>query len=57
MDGGERAQEPKNIQQPQNHADHDNAIENRLNRSCHRYVTIDQPEENTDDDQYQYELN
>jgi len=57
MDRGERAEKSKNIQKPQNYTDDHNPIQNRLNRSCHRYVAINQPEENTNYDQDHYELN
>jgi hypothetical protein len=57
MDRGERAEKSKNIQEPQNYPDNHDSIQDRLNRSCHRYVAINQSEENTNHDQDQYELN
>jgi hypothetical protein len=57
MDRGEGAEKSKNIQKPQNHDNDHDSIQNRLNGSCHRYVAINQPEENTHHDQDHYELN
>jgi hypothetical protein len=47
----------KDIQEPQNHQNDHDSIQDRLNRSCHGYETIDQPEENTHDDQNQEYIN
>jgi hypothetical protein len=56
MDRGERAEKSKNIQKPQNYDDDHDSIQDRLDRSCHRYMAINQPEENTNYDQDHYEL-
>jgi hypothetical protein len=47
VDPGERMQETKNIQEPYNHDDDHHGIQDRFDRSSHRYVTIYQPEQNT----------
>jgi len=57
VDRGERAEKSKNIQQPQNYADDHDPIQDRLDRTCHRNVAINQSEQNTDYDQDHYELN
>jgi hypothetical protein len=36
----------KNIQKPHSHADHHNGIQDRLDRSSHRYEVVDQPQQN-----------
>jgi hypothetical protein len=56
MDRGQRAEKSKNIQQPQYYANDNDSIQDRLDRSGHRYVAINQPEENTHHDQDHYEL-
>jgi hypothetical protein len=40
----------KHIQEPQNHHDDYNRIQNCLNRSSHRYEAIDEPQQNTNQD-------
>jgi hypothetical protein len=45
-----RVHEAKDIEQPQNHADDDDGIQDRLDGTGHRYISIDEPEENTDRD-------
>jgi len=57
MDHGEGTDKSKNIQEPQNYDNDYNTIQDRLNGSCHRYVAINQPEENTHHDQDHDELN
>lgn len=45
----------KNVQEPQNRGDHHDRIQDGLNRSLHRYETVDQPKQNAYHDQnYQY---
>ena len=41
------------VEQPQDHHDHDDNIEDLFDRRLHRDVGVDQPENNTDDDQGQ----
>ena len=53
---GEVAQESKNIQEPQNHTDHHDGIQDRFNGRCHRDVVIDEPEKNTNHDQNQQDV-
>jgi len=43
----------KNIQEPQNHENDHDSIQDRLNGSCHWYEVIDQPEENPNHDEDQ----
>jgi hypothetical protein len=57
MDHGEGTEKSKNIQEPQNYDNHHNTIQDRLNGSRHRYVAINQPEENTNHDQGHDDLN
>ena len=54
---GDRVHESKDVQHPQDHADDDDGIQDRLDGTRHRYVAIDKPEENTDRDQGHDELN
>lgn len=54
---GNRVHESKDIEQPQNHADDDDGIQDRLDGTGHRYEVIDEPEENTDRNQDHDELN
>ena len=44
---------PKNIQEPQNYGNDRDGIQDRLDGSCHRDVTVHQPEENPNHDQDQ----
>jgi hypothetical protein len=50
VDPGKRMQESQNIQKPHNHTDHYNSVQDRLDRSSHRYEVIDQPQQNAHDD-------
>jgi hypothetical protein len=47
----EGIKQSKHIEKPQDHRDDDNAVQDGLNRSLHRDETIDQPEQNTDNNQ------
>jgi len=47
MNPGQRTEQSKNIQQPQNHGDDYHAIQNGLNGSLHWDESIYQPQENT----------
>jgi hypothetical protein len=53
VDPGEGMKKSKNIQEPQNHENDHDSIQDRLNGSCHWYEVIDQPEENPNHDQDQ----
>ena len=44
------------IQKPQNHADDDDGVQDRLDASCHRDETIHQPQEDANDDQGEQNL-
>jgi len=57
MDHGAGIENSKNIQEPENYDNNHDSIQDRLNRSGHRYVAINQPEENANYDQDHYELN
>jgi len=57
MDHGEGTDKSKNIQEPQNYDNDYNTIQDRLDRSRHRHVAINQPEEHTNHDQDHYDLN
>jgi hypothetical protein len=47
----------KDIQEPQNHDNDHDGIQDRLDGSCHGYKVIHQPEENAHYDQYHAYLN
>jgi hypothetical protein len=49
----EGMEKPKNIQEPQNHENDHDGIQDRLDGSCHRDETVNQPEENPNHDQDQ----
>ena len=51
MDGSRAAQNPEDIKEPNHHADDHHGIQNLLNFPIHRYVVVDQPEKNSDDNQ------
>src|ERR1700722_19769233 len=53
---GEGMKEPEYVQEPQNHADHHDGIQDRLDRSLHRDEIIDQPKQNTHYDQNHQQL-
>jgi hypothetical protein len=46
-------QKSKHIQEPHNHDDNHHSIQDRFNRSCHRYERIHEPKQNTNHDQSQ----
>ena len=39
------------VQQPENDRDHDDGVKDRFDRSGHRNVGVDEPEQHADDDQ------
>jgi hypothetical protein len=51
VDAGERVEKSENVQKPQNHANHNHGVENRLDGSLHRYEGIHEPEQKTNDNQ------
>jgi hypothetical protein len=53
VDPGKGMKKSKNIQEPQDHDNDRNAIQDRLDGSCHRDETVNQPEENPNHDQDQ----
>jgi hypothetical protein len=53
----ERMKHSKNIQQPQNDANHDDRVQNGLDASRHGNETIHEPEQNPDYDQDDHKLN
>jgi hypothetical protein len=50
---GEGMKKPKSIQEPQNHENDHDGIQDRLDGLCHRDETVDQPKENPNHDQDQ----
>jgi hypothetical protein len=52
-DPGDGMKQSENIQEPQNYDDDRDGIQDRLDGSCHRDVTVNQPEEYPNDDQDQ----
>jgi hypothetical protein len=57
MEHGAGIENSKNIQEPQNYDNNHDRIQDRFDRSGHRYVTINQPEQNTHHDERHYDLN
>jgi len=49
-------EQTENIQKPQNYGNDDHGIQDGLNGAFHGNEAIDQPEENTDDDQDQQNI-
>ena len=49
--------ESKDVQEPHNHHNDHDSIQDRLNGSCHGNETVDQPEENSNYDQNYAYLN
>jgi hypothetical protein len=48
--------QPKNIQQPKHYGDHDDAVQNRFNAPLHRDESIDQPQQDTHNNQNFHQL-
>jgi hypothetical protein len=45
----------KHVQKPQHHTDHNDRVQNGLNRSLHGYEAVDKPKQNSYNDQnYHY---
>jgi len=57
MEQGVVIKYPKNVQEPQNDGYHDNGIQNRFYGTCHRDEAVDNPQKNTNQDQYHYHVN
>src|ERR1700681_4554832 len=57
MDPGDGAQNSKNVQKPQNYDDNHDCIQDRLNGARHGDEVVDEPQENTDDNQSHHYLN
>jgi hypothetical protein len=57
MDSAERAEKAKNVQEPQNHGDNYNRIQDVLDGTLHGYVSVNQPKKDPNHDQDHYELN
>ena len=53
---GQRMDDSKNIQEPNDHADHHNRIQDGLDGARHRNEVIDQPEQNTNSDENHQDL-
>jgi hypothetical protein len=51
VDVGKRMKKPRDVQEPHNHGDHDDGIQNRFNLSLHWNEAVDQPKQNTYYDQ------
>ena len=49
--------QPKNIQQPQHYSNDNDAVQTRLDGSLHWNEAIDQPQENTHNDENFQQLN
>jgi hypothetical protein len=57
VDPGKGMKQPKNIQDPQNHRNNHDAVQNGLDGSLHGNETIHQPQEDTHHDQNFQQLN
>jgi hypothetical protein len=57
VDSGNVVEESKDVQEPQNHGNDHNAVQNRLDLSLHGDEAIHQPQENTYHNQNFQELN
>lgn len=53
---GHGMEKSKQVQEPQNHHDDYNRIQNCLNRASHRYEAIDQPQQNSNHGPSQFEV-
>jgi len=56
VDPGE-GEKPKSVQEPQNHANNYDGIQDRLDGARHRDEAIDEPEENTNHNQDDHDVN
>jgi hypothetical protein len=52
----ERIKKPEYTEKPQNNGDHNDTVQNRFNRSLHRYESVDQPKQNPYNDQDRHYL-
>jgi hypothetical protein len=50
------AENSKNAQKPQDNSNNNDSIQDRLNGTRHWYESVDEPENNTNDDQDYYYL-
>jgi hypothetical protein len=53
---GDRMQESKGIQEPQDYTNDDESIQDRLDGARHRNEAVDEPEKNPNHDQDNYDL-
>ena len=53
---GEVPQQAENVQQPQDHGNDHDGVQNRLYGSRHRDVPVDESQKDADDDQHQHYL-
>src|SRR5580704_7037167 len=52
----EGAKKPEDVQEPQHDDDHYDGVQNRLDRSLHWYVAVDEPKQNSHDNQYDHDI-
>jgi hypothetical protein len=52
----EGTKKPKNIQKPEHYANDHDGVQNGLDRPLHWYVAVDQPKQNTHNDQSHHYL-
>jgi hypothetical protein len=57
VDAGQRVEQSKNIQEPQNHGDHYDAVQDSFDRRLHGNEAIHQPQEYAHHNQNFQELN
>jgi len=53
----EGAEESEDVEEPEDHGNHDDAIENGLDGALHRDEAVHQPEQNSDDNQNYDDVN
>src|SRR6185295_10843124 len=57
VDSGKGMKQSENIQQPENHGDYHDAVQDRLDGRLHRNEAVHQPQQNTYHDQNFQDLN
>jgi hypothetical protein len=57
FDAADRVDDAKDLEQPDDHADDDNAVEQGLDAAGHGDVAVDETEDHTDDDEVDDDVN
>jgi hypothetical protein len=53
---GQGAKKPEDVQEPQDDDDDDHGVQNGLDRSLHWYVAVDEPKQNSHDNQNDHDI-